>query len=64
LVIRVLSGEKAEDIVNSELHFVNDIGLNQHLSPTRSNGLSSMIGQMKLYALAIASLSQKSTHGN
>lgn len=51
LVIRVLSGENPQDILNSDLHFVNDIGLHQHLSPTRSNGLASMIKQMKIYAL-------------
>ncbi|MDZ4752729.1 MAG: SufE family protein [Flavobacteriales bacterium] len=52
LVVRVLSGAKAKDIVSADLHFVKDIGLMEHLSPTRSNGLASMIKQMKLYALA------------
>jgi len=52
LVVRVLSGEKPRDIVNADLHFVLDIGLHQHLSPTRSNGLAAMIKQIKIYALA------------
>jgi cysteine desulfuration protein SufE len=42
----------AKDIAQSDLHFVNDIGLSSHLSPTRSNGLASMIKQMKIYGLA------------
>jgi cysteine desulfuration protein SufE len=50
LVVRVLNGMPAEDIATADLHFVNDIGLNAHLSPTRSNGLASMIKQMKIYA--------------
>jgi len=54
LVIRVLTDERPEDIVNADLHFVNDIGLQEHLSPTRSNGLASMIKQMKMYAFAYA----------
>ena len=52
LMIRILSELKPEEIVNADLHFVNDIGLHQHLSPTRSNGLASMIKQMKIYGLA------------
>jgi len=52
LIVRVLSDSSPEDIVQSNLHFVNEIGLHQHLSPTRSNGLASMIKQMKLYGLA------------
>lgn len=52
LMISVLSGQKPEDIVKAELTFVDRIGLKEHLSPTRSNGLVSMIKQMKLYALA------------
>ena len=50
LVVRVLDGMPAEEIATADLHFVNDIGLNAHLSPTRSNGLASMIKQMKIYA--------------
>lgn len=52
LVIRVLDGMPAQEIAQSDLHFVNDIGLSSHLSPTRSNGLASMIKQMKIYGLA------------
>lgn len=52
LLIRVLSGQTTDAILNAELNFVNSIGLKEHLSPTRSNGLVSMIKQMKLYALA------------
>ena len=54
LVIRVLSGEAATNIAKADLHFVQDIGLHEHLSPTRSNGLASMIKQMKLYALGFS----------
>jgi cysteine desulfuration protein SufE len=52
LLVRVLSGEKPEHIVHAELSFIDRIGLKEHLSPTRSNGLVSMVKQMKLYALA------------
>ncbi len=52
LLIRVLDNQKPADIVNNELYFLNDIGLQQNLSPTRSNGLLAMVKQMKLYALA------------
>lgn len=52
LLVRVLSGEKPEDIVNADLGFIDRIGLKEHLSPTRSNGLVSMVKQMKFYALA------------
>ncbi len=51
LLIRVLSDQKPENILNSDMAFVDRIGLKEHLSPTRSNGLTSMIKQMKLYAL-------------
>ncbi|MEI6436278.1 MAG: SufE family protein [Bacteroidota bacterium] len=50
LLIRVLSDEKPDDVINAKLDFINQIGLNEHLSPTRSNGLSAMIRQMKLYS--------------
>lgn len=53
LMIRVLSDEKPEDIVNADMSFVDQIGLKEHLSPTRANGLVSMIKQMKFYALAM-----------
>jgi cysteine desulfuration protein SufE len=52
LLTRVLSGQKAEDIMNADLYFIDKIGLRQNLSPTRSNGLLSMIKQMKMYGLA------------
>lgn len=52
LLIRVLSGHTTDEIMNAKLGFVDKIGLKEHLSPTRSNGLVSMIKQMKLYALA------------
>ena len=52
LMVRVLSGQSPDEIVNAKLDFVNKIGLKEHLSPTRSNGLVSMIKQMKLDALA------------
>ena len=53
MVIRVLSGHSPEEIVNAKMNFVNQIGLTQHLSPTRANGLVNMIKQMKLDALAL-----------
>jgi len=52
LLIRVLSGHTPDDILNTEMDFIDKIGLREHLSPTRSNGLTSMVKQMKLYALA------------
>lgn len=52
LLIRVLSGRKPEEIMNIDLYFIDQIGLRQNLSPTRSNGLLSMVKQMKMYALA------------
>ena len=51
LLVRVLSGLKPSDIIASELYFLDKIGLKNHLSPTRSNGLLAMVKQMKLYAL-------------
>lgn len=52
LLIRVLNGHTPDEILDADLHFIDDIGLREHLSPTRSNGLLSMLKQMKLYALA------------
>jgi len=52
LIVRVLDGEKPIDIAQADLHFIKEIGLSEHLSPTRSNGLASMIKQMKTYGLA------------
>ncbi|MFU8843291.1 MAG: SufE family protein [Bacteroidales bacterium] len=51
LLIRVLSGRKPEEIINADMKFLDQIGLREHLSPTRANGLTSMIKQMKLYAI-------------
>ena len=56
LLIRVLSNHPPQEIIDADLYFIEQIGLRQHLSPTRSNGLYSMLKQMKLYALAYASL--------
>lgn len=52
LLVKVLSGQKPEDIMHADLRFIDEIGMSQHLSPTRSNGLASMVKQMKLYAVA------------
>jgi cysteine desulfuration protein SufE len=52
LLIRVLSGHTPGEILEADMDFIEKIGLREHLSPTRSNGLTSMIKQMKLYALA------------
>jgi cysteine desulfuration protein SufE len=52
LLIKVLSNRSPEEIINSDLYFIDKIGLRQNLSPTRSNGLLSMVRQMKLYAMA------------
>ena len=52
LLIKVYSGRTPDEILNTEPYFVEAIGLKEHLSPTRSNGLLAMIRQMKLYALA------------
>ena len=54
LLIRVMSGRKAEEIANIDLYFIDAIGLGENLSPTRSNGLRAMIQQMKLYALVFS----------
>lgn len=52
LVIKVLSGHTPTEIMHADLHFIDDIGLRSHLSPTRSNGLLSMVKQIKNYAIA------------
>ncbi len=52
LLIRVLSGHTPDEIIDAELYFIERIGLKEHLSPTRSNGLLAMVKQMRLYALA------------
>lgn len=55
LLIRVLSGQKPEEIIAAELGFIDAIGLRQHVAVTRANGLASMIKQMKLYAVGYQS---------
>ena len=52
LLIRVLSGHTPQEILDADLYFIDQIGLREHLSPTRSNGLLAMIKQMRMYALA------------
>ena len=52
LLIRVLSGHTPDEILDSQLYFIDRIGLHEHLSPTRSNGLVAMVKQMRIYALA------------
>ena len=58
LLVKGLSGHTAEEIVDADLYFIEEIGLREHLSPTRSNGLVAMVKQMRLYALAY-----KAKHG-
>jgi len=53
LMIKVLSGHTPEEIAKADLYFIDQIGLKEHLSPTRANGLLSMVKQMKLYAIAL-----------
>ena len=53
LLIKVLSGRTPQEIISTDLYFIEKIGLRQNLSPTRSNGLLSMVRQMKLYAMAL-----------
>ena len=54
LLIRVLSGHSPQEILNADLYFIERIGLREHLSPTRSNGLLAMVKQMRAYALAFS----------
>lgn len=54
LLIRVYSGQTPQDILGNEPVFIDQIGLKEHLSPTRSNGLTSMLKQIKMYALAFS----------
>lgn len=62
LLIQVFNNQPADDIIDADISFIDKIGLKEHLSPTRSNGLMSMIKQMKLYALAFKTKAQ--TEGN
>lgn len=59
LLIRVLSGHSPQEILDSDLHFIDAIGLKEHLSPTRSNGLLAMVKQMRLYAMAFKMKSEE-----
>lgn len=54
LLIRVLSDHTPQEILNADLYFIDEIGLKEHLSPTRSNGLLAMVKQMRVYALAFS----------
>ncbi|WP_462317378.1 SufE family protein [Marinilabilia sp.] len=58
LLLRVLSGHTPDEILETDLYFVDEIGLKEHLSPTRSNGLVAMIKQIKAYALAFKAKQQ------
>ncbi len=62
LMVRVLDGLPAKQVAAAELDFVDKIGLHEHLSPTRSNGLRSMVRQMKLYGLALDAQQNPSHH--
>lgn len=57
MITGVFSGHSPEEILKADLHFIDDIGLKEHLSPIRSNGLLSMVKQIKFYALAFQSKS-------
>lgn len=56
LLIRVMSDATPEEILNADLYFIDRIGLKEHLSPTRSNGLVAMVKQMRMYALAFSKM--------
>lgn len=59
LLVRVLSGHTPQEILDADLYFIDRIGLKEHLSPTRSNGLVAMLKQMKMYALAFKAKEEK-----
>ena len=52
LLIQILSGHTPQEIIDADLYFIEQVGLKEHLSPTRSNGLVAMVKQMRLYAVA------------
>ncbi|HSM48812.1 MAG TPA: SufE family protein, partial [Draconibacterium sp.] len=52
LLLRVVSGRSPRELIENDLHFIDDLGLKQHLSPTRSNGLLAMVKQIRFYAVA------------
>ena len=56
LLIRAFNGQTPQDILAADLQFIDQIGLKEHLSPTRSNGLTSMVKQIKMYALAFSQI--------
>lgn len=59
LLLRVVSGRTPGELIENDLHFIDDLGLRQHLSPTRSNGLLSMVKQIRLYAVAYKKIEEK-----
>ena len=59
MLVDVLSGHTPQEILDSDLYFIDRVGLSEHLSPTRSNGLLAMVKQMRLYAMAFKALSEK-----
>jgi cysteine desulfuration protein SufE len=59
LLVKVLNGQPPKEIIDNDLYFIDEIGLKQNLSPTRSNGLVAMVKKMKLYAIAYQAKEQK-----
>ncbi|MBP5526634.1 MAG: SufE family protein [Paludibacteraceae bacterium] len=59
ILVYILSGNEPQDILDAKLTFIDKIGLQEHLTPTRSNGMLAMIKQMRLYAMAFAAQQQK-----
>ncbi|WP_447642262.1 MULTISPECIES: SufE family protein [Chitinophagaceae] len=59
MIVKVYAGHTPDEILHTDLYFINKIGLHNHLSPTRSNGLASMVKQIKEYAFALQKLEQK-----
>ena len=57
LLLRVVSGRTPKELIENDLHFIDDLGLKQHLSPTRANGLLAMVKQIRLYAVAYNKIS-------
>ncbi|CCY92189.1 MULTISPECIES: SufE family protein [unclassified Phocaeicola] len=62
LLIKVVSGHTPDEILDSDLYFIEKIGLKEHLSPTRSNGLLAMVKQMRMYALAFKAKQEEEKH--
>lgn len=58
LLVRVFSGHTPEEVLNADLTFIDQIGIREHLSPTRSNGLNAMVKKMKMYALAYQAMNK------